>query len=133
MKTKLPLPKTEKFVSNEVIDKLDWPFFVADVYNINFTQSDVDYIKNTIMTHKLYRPIQQISRYHMNSKNEMRAYAEFINFFDMFVNDAKCPKNVKKFLATFVAWRKFEMENDNKTKDLIQTQMISELWMRKCR
>ncbi len=132
MKTKLPLPKTEKFVSNEVIDRLNWPFYKAGLYDVCFTQSDIDYINKTIITHKLYRLIRQKSENNSASYNRLRRYAKYINFFNVFINDPICPKNVKVFLNAFIDWIKYPLE-DKGTKDLIQTQMISELWMRKCR
>ena len=132
MKTKLPLPKTKKFVSNEVIDKLDWPFYKAGLYDVCFTQSDIDYINETIITHKLYRLIRQKSENNSASYNRLRRYAKYINFFNVFINDPNCPKNVKVFLNAFIDWIKYPLENKG-TKDLIQTQMIMELWMEKCR
>ncbi len=54
MKTTLPLPTEAKQfpVSQEVVKQLDYPFNKAERFKVSFTQADINYINNTIKTHK---------------------------------------------------------------------------------
>ena len=120
MKTNLPLPKTEKTLSRLFVDMLGTPFDLSiDAYGIHFTQTDADYIKKTIQTHKLYR--------FMNTNSSMR-----VRFFNLFVNDPECPKNVKKFLTEEIGRENYLLGifKPNKT---VTDQFMMDRWMETCR
>ena len=136
MKTELPLPKTEKqiFVSQKTVRELDWPFYKADdIFNMRFTQNDINYINRTIKNHKLYRPLQQ-NRINNNHDNEnlVRRYAGYINFFSMFLNDDKCPENLKRFLGAFMNLLRDFIKSENQEQALLQTQIFMNRWMEIC-
>lgn len=126
MKTKLPLPKTEKqiFVSNEVVQKLGWPFNYAK----DFTQADIDYVKNTIKTHKLYNTVQQNSKnVRIIGNDSGRSLMTINSFLKTFANDEKCPKNVKCFLNKYIDSLQFCVSNENAEKSF----MVNS-WMELC-
>ena len=136
MKTKLPLPKEEKqvFVSKEIIQKLPAPFCSANDWNISFTKSDTDYIENTIKMHKSYRAVREnLLRIYRRGNDYLRSAAMVSQFYDLFVNDNKCPVNLKKFLNTYVLCLKKNIQQFKGQKEVTEMNFMVNRWMEKCR
>ena len=89
MKTTLPLPTEAKQfpVSQEVVKQLDYPFNKAERFKVSFTQADINYINNTIKTHKLYRAVKQTINNNTDSQAIVRRCATVMNFFNIFCDD----------------------------------------------
>ena len=101
--------------TRELIKRLGYPFYGARHWKISFTESDINYIETVIMADKLYRPVtQNVNAYKKFSSKEeavkrynayeefyhfiLRGYTAEIQFFERFMDDEKCPSNVKYFL-----------------------------------
>lgn len=136
MKTKLPLPiKSDK--------KLPWtvklqntvgkPFLNANKWGMSFTEADVEYIKNVIQTHKLYRIIynQGILTWILNSDEVLRRYQVEIEFLTQFMNDSKCPKGVQNFLYFYTGRLHYNSLLHSKKQPSV-SQFLAERWMEKC-
>lgn len=134
MKMNLPLPKEkEQYVFRSVSARLGYPFRDSILYNVHFTQSDVDYIEKTIKANKLYRLIKQ--EYIADAKtndSHKRNWNTQIQFFNLFLNDPKCPKNVQYFLGHHIGWLYFCM-NSHKEETKTAEQFLMDRWMEKCR
>lgn len=131
MKIGLPLPNEEKqvFVSKEVVHKLPVPFCNAGVFKMSFTQSDIDYIENTIKMHGLYRTVCENHKQPSTNSRSMVALAQFYN---QFVNDKKCPKNLKSFLNECVAYLNAGVQQSNTSKRAAEINFMMDSWARTC-
>ena len=139
MKIGLPLPNEEKqvFVSKEVVRKLPVPFCNAGAFKVAFTQSDIDYIENTIKMHKLYRTVREnhLWIYNVSSRNEnndFRSLITLIQFYKQFVNDKKCPKRLRNFLDKYVVMMNQNVEQFCSPKTIAEKNFLMESWARTC-
>ena len=136
MKTKLPLPiKSDK--------KLPWtvklqntvgkPFSRADKLGMSFTEADVEYIKNVIQTHKLYRIIykQGILVGTLNNDATLRRCKVEAEFLTPFMNDSKCPDGVRNFLYFYIGRLNYSGLLHRAAKPSV-VQFLAERWMDKC-
>lgn len=130
MKTVLPpLPRTkDQWVTTDYVRELGFPFQTAITFQINFTQSDVDYIKKTIMTHKAFRFIKQNAD---NNRNDRRRCTTDIQFFSLFKNDKNCPENVRNFLCKYINWLHSCMNYYKKQIDVTE-QFFIDRWLQTC-
>jgi len=136
MKTSLPLPTESK--------KLPWtrelercagkPFCDAKHWHISFTKSDVEYIKNVIQTHKLYDVIykQGIIVAALDNNEALRRYRTEIEFLTPFMNDSKCPADVKNFLYCYIGRLQYNSQVHHEEKPSV-TQFFIKSWMETCR
>lgn len=132
MKMNLPLPKTEKqiAVSNETVQKLGWPFNYAQ----DFNQADVNYIENTIKTHKLYKTVQQNNKsLRIIGNDAVRSLMTIINFLKPFANDSKCPANLQSFLCKYIDSLQNCVQNENSGTDVVLKNFMVNSWMERAR
>jgi hypothetical protein len=130
MKTKLPLPNETNAlpVSKEVVQNLGYPFCNVDVFcKVAFTQKDVDYIKNEIQSNKLYGIV------HSNKGFTLRSMLTIIQFYNSYINDTKCPKNVRRFLDAYIADIYRGIQNIKAENEVMPTNFMINRWMRTCR
>ena len=130
MKTKLPLPNGTKEipVSIEVMEKLGYPFSNYYMFcDMSFTQKDVDYIKSEIKSKNVYGVLHSKNGFSFHSMLTM------IEFYKLFINDKKCPKNVKHFLSVFVETLYRGIQFLGAEKDITPTNFMVNRWMETCR
>ena len=130
MKTTLPLPNIEKQipVSKEVVQNLGYPFCYVDLFcNETFGQTDVDYIKNKIKANNLYSIV------HKNQSFTFRSMLTLVQFYNSFINDTKCPANVKKFLDAYVGALYRGIQSIKTENYVIPTNFMIDRWMETCR
>lgn len=130
MKTKLPLPNESKAlpVSKDVVQKLGYPFGCIDVFcNVSFTQNDIDYIKNKIQSNKLYGTV------HSNKGFTLRSMLTIIEFYTPFMNDTKCPKNVRRFLGAYIGEFYRGIQHIKAENEIAPTNFMINRWMETCR
>ena len=137
MKIGLPLPNEKKqvFVSKEVMKTLPVPFQNANVLNVSFTQSDIDYLENTIKTHKLYHVVRENHIYaisKMGKTDNLRSMIALAQFYKQFINDKKCPKNLKRFLDIYVALLNQNVQQFYSQKATTEMNFIMDSWARTC-
>lgn len=137
MKKTLPLPieSEQKFISKEIVGKLDIPFCHAVIWNIPFTQSDMDYIENTIKAHRLYRVVNENYKHIYRTGNDyLRSLTTIAQFFDQFVNDKKCPANLKRLLNLYILHLKGSINRGADSEhDAALMGFFENRWMEKCR
>ena len=130
LKTCLPLPKESKVVpvSKETVQKLGYPFGCVDVFcNVAFTQNDIDYIKNTIQSNNLYGVILRNNRFTLHSMLNV------IEFYTSFMNDTKCPKNVRSFLGAYIGEFYRGIQHIKAENEIMPTNFMINRWMETCR
>ena len=130
MKTKLPLPKeaTSLPVSKETLQKLGYPFNSINTFcDVVLTKTDADYIENKIKGNNLFKTIQR------NNKFTMRSMLTLIQFYNPFINDTKCPKNVRRFLRAYVGDLYRGIQNIKAENDAVSANFLVNRWMETCR
>ena len=136
MKTGLPLPNNEKqvFVSQEIVQKLPVPFCSANAWNVSFTQSDINYIENVIKMHKSYRSIYENHlRIYNRGHDYFRSIITLARFYDLFVNDNKCPANLKSFLNMYILRLNKNVQQFKAQKEITEMNFMVNRWMETCR
>ena len=145
----------DEMKSLSVKRNLGWPFWVAGQFGIVFDEHDVKYINNVIKNDKIYRMLvmaDQRWEYTViqdNSDNKddglkvvsspdgnFMTFIEncnAIHFLGKFLNDSKCPKNVKYFLWCYIGDILGSFKENGTYKDYVQQSFFTERWMEICR
>jgi len=137
MKTKLPLPKDSKTLpwTVDLVRDLGQPFEDARCMYINFSGSDVKYIKNVIQSDKRYRLLYK-QGYTLEDKETyeilQRCNAE-VEFLTPFMNDAKCPQSVKNFLYWYIGSMNGWLKEFYNQSQFSREQFLMNAWMEKVR
>ena len=135
MKTRLPLPNEIKQipVSKEVVQKLNVPFCSANSWKVSFTQSDIDYIENVIKMHKSYRAVYENHlRIYNRGHDYFRSIVTLARFYDLFVNDDKCPANLKNFLNMYILRLNKNIQQFKTQKEITEMNFMVNRWIEKC-
>lgn len=138
MKLNLPLPNKEKQLTwtKDLEQRLGVPFQSAKHWKVSFTDSDVKYIESVIKNHKLYRIIykQGAENTVLDTSTQIHRYKAEMEFMTLFMNDAKCPKNVNNFLYLYIGnLRAMLQENGYRMQQLARDNFFIDMWMETCR
>ena len=124
IKTSLPLPNNEKELAwtRELQVRLGRPFHAAKYWKVSFCESDIKYIENVIKTSNLYRTVYKQGQKATN--RTIRGRVEEIEFLERFMNDEKCPNNVKNFLYLHIG----NVRNSVRPKVSAADYLVAEKW-----
>ncbi len=122
-----------------IMNKMGAPFWpYAWLFRIKITQSDVDYIVNTIKKDKhfylFYTAFKRENNYKLNLSLLDRAYMNInmIVFLDKFYNDSNCPEGTKSILFAFLGIHR-DFVNEEFPGLLSERYFIVEQWFKTVR